>query len=218
MSVNHLTQENSSPSLISPYLPSEELNLKKPIKLGIMASGSGSNFAAIMKAIQRGKLNAQVPVLIYNQPSAKAALRAAHFDIPALLLDHQKYSSREALDQAIVATFEQYQVEWVVMAGWMRVVTEVLINAFPDKLINIHPSLLPSFRGLKAVEQAIEAKVKVTGCTVHLVRLEVDSGPILIQAAVPVLPNDTSETLHARIQVQEHRILPQGIILAVTSS
>jgi phosphoribosylglycinamide formyltransferase-1 len=100
------------------------------------------------------------------------------------------------------------------MAGWMRLVTPVLIHAFPDKIINIHPSLLPSFKGIRAIEQALEADVKITGCTVHLVRLEMDSGPILIQSAVPVLPGDTSETLHARIQVQEHRILPQGIALA----
>jgi phosphoribosylglycinamide formyltransferase-1 len=99
------------------------------------------------------------------------------------------------------------------MAGWMRLVTQVLIDAFPHRMINIHPSLLPSFKGVQAVEQALAAKVKITGCTVHLVSLEVDSGEILIQAAVPVLPDDTSETLHARIQVQEHLILPMAISL-----
>ncbi len=99
------------------------------------------------------------------------------------------------------------------MAGWMRLVTPVLINEFPVRIINIHPSLLPSFKGVRAVEQAIEAGVKIAGCTVHLVRLEVDSGPILLQAAVPVLPDDTPETLHARIQVQEHQLLPQAIAL-----
>jgi phosphoribosylglycinamide formyltransferase-1 len=97
------------------------------------------------------------------------------------------------------------------MAGWMRLVTQELIDAFPDKIVNIHPSLLPSFKGVKAVEQALAAGVKITGCTVHLVCLEMDSGPILMQAAVPILPNDTAETLHARIQVQEHRILPLAI-------
>ena len=97
------------------------------------------------------------------------------------------------------------------MAGWMRLVTQELIDAFPNHIINIHPSLLPSFKGVRAVEQALEAGVKITGCTVHLLRLEMDSGPILMQAAVPVLPNDTAETLHARIQVQEHRILPLAI-------
>ncbi|MFM6139301.1 MAG: phosphoribosylglycinamide formyltransferase, partial [Sphaerospermopsis kisseleviana] len=102
-------------------------------------------------------------------------------------------------------------VELVIMAGWMRLVTQELIDAFPDKIINIHPSLLPSFKGVRAVKQALETGVKITGCTVHLLRLEMDSGPIIMQAAVPVLPDDTAETLHARIQIQEHRILPLAI-------
>jgi phosphoribosylglycinamide formyltransferase-1 len=131
-----------------------------------------------------------------------------------VLLNHRDYKRREDLDAAIVQMMRQYEVEWIVMAGWMRIVTPVLINAFRDRIINIHPSLLPSFKGVRAVEQALEARVKITGCTVHLVRPEVDSGPILVQAAVPILPDDTPETLHARIQVQEHRILPQGITLA----
>ena len=134
-------------------------------------------------------------------------------------LNHRDYKRRNDLDTAIVNVFRQYKVEWVVMAGWMRIVTPVLIDAFPDRIINIHPSLLPSFKGAHAVEQALEAGVKITGCTVHLVRQEVDSGPILIQAAVPVLPDDTPQTLHARIQVQEHRILPQAIAqLALSQS
>jgi phosphoribosylglycinamide formyltransferase-1 len=100
------------------------------------------------------------------------------------------------------------------MAGWMRIVTPVLLNAFPNHVLNIHPSLLPSFKGINAVEQALEAGVKVTGCTVHIASDQVDSGPILIQAAVPILEDDTPETLHARIQIQEHKIFPQAIILA----
>lgn len=178
-----------------------------------MASGNGSNFEAIANAIAQKQLNAQIQVLIYNNPEAKAAERANNWRVPSVLLNHRDFQSREDLDQQIVQTLQQYQVEWVIMAGWMRLVTPILINAFPDKIINIHPSLLPSFRGVRAIEQAIDAGVKITGCTVHLVRLEVDSGPILLQAAVPVLPDDTPETLHARIQVQEHLILPQGIAL-----
>lgn len=100
------------------------------------------------------------------------------------------------------------------MAGWMRVVTQVLIEAFPNRIINIHPSLLPSFPGIRAIEQALKAGVKITGCTVHLVTLEVDNGPIIMQAAVPILPEDTPETLHARVQIQEHEILPRAIALA----
>jgi phosphoribosylglycinamide formyltransferase-1 len=206
-----------TPSLISPdiailgALGVAPLPPSKPLKLGIMASGSGSNFEAVARAIASQQLNAKIQVLIYNNPGIKAAARAEKWGVPAVLLNHRDYKKREELDHKIVQTLRQYDVEWVVMAGWMRLVTPVLIEAFPDRIINIHPSLLPSFKGVRAVEQALEAGVKIAGCTVHLVRLEVDSGPILIQAAVPVLPDDTAETLHARIQVQEHRILPQAL-------
>jgi len=206
------TLADSTPYLISPTVSTVGVQ-GQPLKLGIMASGSGSNFEAVADAIASQQLNAQIQVLIYNNPGIKAAARAERWGVPAVLLNHRDYKRREYLDTAIVEVFRQYEVEWVVMAGWMRLVTPVLINAFPDRIINIHPSLLPSFKGVKAVEQAIEAGVKIAGCTVHLVRIEVDSGPILLQAAVPVLPDDTPETLHARIQVQEHRILPQAIAL-----
>jgi phosphoribosylglycinamide formyltransferase-1 len=176
-----------------------------------MASGNGSNFDAVAQAIQSGQLNAQIQVLIYNNPGIKALERAERWAVPAILLNHRDYKHREDLDSAIVEILQQYGVDWVVMAGWMRIVTSVLIDAFPNKIINIHPSLLPSFKGVRAVEQALEAGVKITGCTVHLVCPEVDSGRILVQAAVPVLPDDTPETLHARIQLQEHRILPQAL-------
>ena len=204
-------------AIISPNLSFEELRLDKTLKLGVMASGSGSNFEAIAQAIDHGKLNAQVEVLIYNNPQAKVKQRADKYNIPTVLLNHRNFSSREALDQAIVDVFQQHQVEWIVMAGWMRIVTQVLLNAFPHRIINIHPSLLPSFRGIYAIEQALAAKAKITGCTVHLVDLEVDSGPILIQAAVPVLPDDTAESLHQRVQVQEHLIITQGIAIAENS-
>jgi phosphoribosylglycinamide formyltransferase-1 len=204
------TLADSTPCLISPTVPTVGAQ-GQPLKLGIMASGSGSNFEAVAEAIASQQLNAEIQVLIYNNPGIKAVARAERWGVPAVLLNHRDYKRREDLDTAIVEVFRQYKVEWVVMAGWMRLVTPVLINAFPDRIINIHPSLLPSFKGVKAVEQAIEAGVKIAGCTVHLVRLEVDSGPILLQAAVPVLPDDRPETLHARIQVQEHRILPQAI-------
>jgi phosphoribosylglycinamide formyltransferase-1 len=179
-----------------------------------MASGSGSNFEAVAQAIADGQLNAQIQVLIYNNPDAKAAWRAQQWGVPAVLCNHREYGSREDLDRSIVEALQRHQVEWVVMAGWMRVVTPTLIDAFPDKIINIHPSLLPSFKGVRAVEQALEAGVKIAGCTVHLVLPEVDTGPILLQAAVPVFPDDTHQTLHSRIQTQEHLVLPQAIALA----
>ncbi len=205
---------DSTVSLVAPSLSICPSSPSTPLKLGVMASGSGSNFEAVAQAIADEQLNAQIQVLIYNNPTAKAPIRAANHGVEAVLLNHRDYKNREAFDSQIVKTLQKYDVDWVIMAGWMRLVTPVLIDAFPDKIINIHPSLLPSFKGINAVEQALASGVKITGCTVHLVCLEVDSGPILIQAAVPILPDDTAETLHARIQIQEHRILPQAIALA----
>ncbi|WP_413165612.1 phosphoribosylglycinamide formyltransferase [Capilliphycus salinus ALCB114379] len=206
-----LTSVDPTPSLISPeIIPSVSLT-GSPLKLGILASGSGSNFEAIAIAIRDQKLNAKIQVLIYNNPNAKVVERAKKFGVTTILLNHRHYSKREDLDRDIVKTFNEYDVDWVVMAGWMRIVTPVLIDAFPKKIINLHPSLLPSFPGIRAIEQALEAGVKITGCTVHLVELKVDSGPILMQAAVPVLPDDTPDSLHARIQVKEHQILVGAI-------
>lgn len=182
-----------------------------------MASGSGSNFEAVAKAIEEGQLNAEIQVLIYNNPDAYAAVRADKRNVKAVLINHRDYKHRKELDKQIVETLLAHEVEWVIMAGWMRLVTQVLIDAFPQRIINIHPSLLPSFKGVRAIEQAIEAQVKITGCTVHLVSLEMDSGEIIMQAAVPVIPEDTPETLHQKIQIQEHRILPAAIQLAVNS-
>lgn len=204
-------------SLIAPIPTTQTAIDRPPLILGIMASGSGSNFAAVAQSIASGKLHAKIAVLIHNKSDIQAIDRARDLDIPTVFLDHREYPTRAALDRAIVSTFRAYQVECVVMAGWMRTITQVLIDAFPERLINIHPSLLPSFRGLHAIEQALSAKVKITGCTVHLVSLEVDAGTILVQAAVPVLPDDTATTLHARVQIQEHLILPQAIDILARS-
>lgn len=214
MSKDNKNNQDTSEAIISPSPASFNLSLDQPIQLGVMASGSGTNFEAVAQAIADGKLNAEIKVLIYNNPQAQVRSRAEKWHIPTVLIDHRQYKQRESLDREIVATLKEYEVEWVVMAGWMRIVTQVLLDGFPDRVINIHPSLLPSFKGIYAIEQALEAKVKITGCTVHLVSLEVDSGLILMQAAVPVLADDTLETLHIRIQKQEHRILPEAIALA----
>ncbi|NEO54654.1 MAG: phosphoribosylglycinamide formyltransferase [Okeania sp. SIO3B5] len=205
---------NSNSFLISPAIHDNFSAKVSPLKLGILASGSGSNFEAIMEAINNQKLNAQVQVMIYNNPGAKVRTRAEKWGVQAILLNHRECKNREKFDSQIVKTLQEYDVEWVIMAGWMRIATKILINAFPNQVINIHPSLLPSFRGIKAIEQALEAGVKITGCTVHLVDVEVDNGPILMQAAVPILPDDTPETLHERIQIQEHQIIVGAIALA----
>jgi phosphoribosylglycinamide formyltransferase 1 len=209
-SVMETSQVSPEACLCSPAPANKIAELPNPLKLGVLASGSGSNFEAIAQAIAQRRLPAQVKVLIYNNPDATVVQRAERYGTPTCLLNHRDYPSREALDQAIVEVLQGYGVELVVMAGWMRVITPMLLNAFP-KVLNIHPSLLPSFKGIRAVEQAISAGVKIAGCTVHWVVSEVDSGEILIQAAVPVLPSDTATSLHARIQVQEHRIIVEAI-------
>jgi phosphoribosylglycinamide formyltransferase-1 len=215
MSNNPVIAEVSS--LISPS-PIPIADTQSPIKLGVMASGSGSNFEAIAQAISAQHLNAQIEVLIYNNPGATVRDRATRWGVPSVLVDHREFESREELDRAIVQTLKQSGVEWVIMAGWMRIVTPVLIHAFDQRILNIHPSLLPSFKGNRAIEQALEARVKITGCTVHIVVPEVDSGEIIMQAAVPMLPNDTVETLQNRIHIQEHLIYPQAIELASQGS
>ena len=204
-------------SLVSPAISLSNKLTQKPIRLGIMASGSGTNFEAIAQAIADKKLNAEIKVLIYNNPQAKVKDRAKKWQVPTVLINHRQYPQREELDRKIASTLQEYEVEWVIMAGWMRIVTQVLIDNFLNRIINIHPSLLPSFKGVNAIAQALKAQVKITGCTVHLVSLEVDSGEIIMQSAVPVLANDTIETLHARIQVQEHLILPPAINLAANN-
>lgn len=201
-------------ALISPCLPQAWPRFAAPLALGVLASGRGTNLEAIAAAIQRGDLHAQIQVVIYNNPGAGVVERADHLGLPRVLLNHRDYDSRQALDQAIIHTLQGHGATWVIMAGWMRRVTDLLIEAFPRQVLNIHPSLLPSFPGTHAVEQALAARVKFSGCTVHHVELQVDSGPIIMQAAVPVLAQDSSESLQARIQVQEHRIYPAAIALA----
>ncbi len=182
-----------------------------PLQLGVMASGNGSNFEALAQAIQAGKLNARIQRLVVNNPGCGAQQRAERLGIPVSVLDHRLLKNRRELDAELVHLFRSDQVELVVMAGWMRIVTDVLISGFSERLINIHPSLLPSFRGMDAVGQALDAGVKLTGCTVHIVTEELDAGPILAQAAVPVLDGDDHATLAKRIQEQEHLLLPAAL-------
>lgn len=201
-------------ALISPPMPDPLPRPAAPLRLAILASGNGSNMEAIAAAIEQGKLNASIQVVVYNNPQAQVAERAQQRYLPAVLLNHRDYDTREALDQAIIDTVKAHQADWVIMAGWMRRVTAVLIDAFRGRMLNIHPSLLPSFPGVRAPEQALAAGVKVAGCTVHQVELKVDSGPIIMQAVVPILAGDTVESLQARIQRQEHRIYPAAIAIA----
>lgn len=205
-------------ALLSPPLPDPLPRSPRPWRLGVLASGAGSNLGAIATAIERGQLHGEIATVIYNNPGAGVVERAAAHQLPTVLHNHRHYDSREALDLALVQTLQTAQVEWVIMAGWMRRVTTVLIDAFPQRILNIHPSLLPSFPGIRAVEQALKGGVRVSGCTVHFVELAVDSGPIVMQAVVPVVPTDTPATLQQRIQRQEHRIYPAAIALAASGA
>ncbi|MEB3263936.1 MAG: phosphoribosylglycinamide formyltransferase [Synechococcus sp.] len=195
-------------------LPQQPQRRPRPLRLGVMASGNGSNFEALVEACRRGCPTGEVVLLVVNNPGCGAAQRAERLGIPCRTLDHRLQPSREALDRQLIEAFRREAVDLVVMAGWMRIVTPVLIEAFPQRLVNIHPSLLPSFRGVDAVGQALAAGVRLAGCTAHLVSEEVDAGRILAQAAVPVLEGDDRASLAARILEQEHRILPLAVGLA----
>ena len=184
-----------------------------PLRVGVMASGSGSNFEALVHQCRAQSASCcEVVQLIVNRPNCGAISRAKLLNIPCLLLDHTSFSSREALDRAVVENFRQRGVEMVVMAGWMRIVSLELIEAFPQRLLNIHPSLLPQFRGMHAIRQALEAGVTESGCTVHTVVQDVDAGPILGQARVPVLADDTEASLSDRIHAAEHQLLPEVVL------
>ena len=183
------------------------------MRIGVLASGSGSNLQAILDACASRAIPAQVAVVICNVADAKALQRAEAAGVPAVLLSHQKIASREEYDRQVVTALQKHSVDLVCLAGFMRLITPVLLGAFEHRILNIHPSLLPAFPGLHAVRQALAAGVRVSGCTVHVVDEGTDTGPIVIQAAVPVLDGDTEETLSARILVQEHRCYPRAIAL-----
>jgi phosphoribosylglycinamide formyltransferase-1 len=188
-----------------------------PLRLGVLASGRGSNLQAIIDAIEAGSLAAQIVVVVSNKQNAQALERARKHGVPAVFLDPKpcagRPDSRETYDRAILEVLQKYDVELVLLAGYMKIVTPVLINAYQNRMMNIHPSLLPAFPGLDAQKQALEWGVKLAGCTVHFVTEGVDEGPIIIQAAVPVLDEDTPETLALRILEQEHRIYPRAVQL-----
>jgi phosphoribosylglycinamide formyltransferase-1 len=184
-------------------------------RLGVLISGRGSNLQSIIDAIARGDLRATIAVVVSNRPDAAGLLRAREAGIPAVCLVPKDYRSRQDYDSVVADVLRQHQVEFVCLAGFMRLVGPSLLEAFPNRILNIHPSLLPSFPGLDAQRQALEYGVKVSGATVHLVTSDLDGGPIVIQATVPVMQGDTADTLSARILVEEHKIYPQAIGLVL---
>lgn len=188
-----------------------------PLRVAILASGRGSNLQAIIDAIEAGQVQAQIVAVISNKKDAVALERARKHGLKDLFVDSKPFAgrpdSREAYDRSLLHILQQHDIELVLLAGYMKIVTAVLVNAYANRMMNIHPSLLPSFPGLDVQKKAIDWGCKLAGCTVHFVTEGVDEGPIIIQAAVPILDGDTPETLAARILVQEHKIYPRAVQL-----
>ena len=180
-------------------------------RLAVLISGRGSNLQAILDAIARGHLDATVAVVISNRAGAHGLVRAREAGIDAVYLAPASYGDRDSYERAIVEEFRRRDVGLVCLAGYMRLVGPVLLEAYPNRIVNIHPSLLPSFPGLHAQQQALEHGVRVSGATVHLVDGALDAGPIVLQAAVPVLDRDTVDSLSERILIEEHRIYPESL-------
>ena len=180
-------------------------------KIGVLISGRGSNLQAIIDAIAAGGLDAKIAVVVSNKPNAPGLERAKQAGIETLYINHKEYASREQFDLAVVAELKKRDVALVCLAGFMRLLSAAFVKAFPNRILNIHPSLLPAFSGLDGQTQAWNYGVKVSGATVHVVTPELDAGPIVLQAIVPVRDQDTPDTLAARILVEEHRIYPQAV-------
>ncbi|MFQ5464357.1 MAG: phosphoribosylglycinamide formyltransferase [Thermodesulfobacteriota bacterium] len=183
------------------------------LKIGVLASGGGTNLQAIIDAAEAGGLGAEVCVVVSDNPKAGALERAASHGIPGVVVEKKAFPSRAGFDREMVRVLKEYGVELVVLAGFMRLLTGDFLKAFSGRIMNIHPALLPSFPGLGVQKKAIEHGVRFSGCTVHFVDMGCDTGPIIIQAVVPVLADDTPDTLAARILVEEHRIYPRAIRL-----
>jgi phosphoribosylglycinamide formyltransferase-1 len=182
-------------------------------RLGVLISGSGSNLQALIDACAAPDFPAEIALVISNKADAFGLERAQNAGITTKVLNHRDYADRVAFDRALTASLQDAGVDLVCLAGFLRLVTPEFVETWHNRLINIHPSLLPSFKGLHAPAQALAAGVKIAGCTVHFVRAEMDSGPIIAQAAVPVLANDTADTLAARILTQEHLLYPLAVQL-----
>jgi phosphoribosylglycinamide formyltransferase 1 len=183
------------------------------LKLGVLISGNGSNLQSIIDHIEKGSLKAVIKIVISNNPDAAGLKRAEKHSIPWVVLKHSDFKSKEDFDLKLIKTLKDNGVDLVVLAGFMRIISPAFLKAFSHKIMNIHPALLPSFPGLHGQKQAIDYGVKFSGCTVHFVDDGVDTGPVIIQSVVPVLDDDTEESLSARILKEEHKIYPRAIQL-----
>jgi len=177
----------------------------------VLVSGRGSNLQALIDNVEAGKLKARIALVISDNPEAQAIKRCQKHGVPCKVLRREDFPSKKAFEEEMVRALKEAGVELVVLAGFMRILSKHFIEHFPERVINVHPSLLPSFKGLEAQRQAVEYGARFSGCTVHLVDETVDGGPVIVQAVVPVLPEDTAESLAERILKWEHRILPQAV-------
>ena len=187
--------------------------MARKVPIGVLISGSGTNLQAIIDAIEADQLDATIRLVLSNRADAYGLARAKSHGIPTKVVDHKQFATREAFDAAVVEMLRARDVELVVLAGFMRLLSPVFVKAFSNRMMNIHPALLPSFPGLHVQKRAVEHGVRFSGCTVHFVNEQCDEGPIIIQAVVPVFPDDTEGSLTARILEQEHRIYPRAIQL-----
>ncbi len=192
------------------------MTTEKKLRLAVLGSGSGSNAQSFIDSIEQGKLNAEIVIILSDIPNATILDRAARYQIPAEVIDCQGFKNKfpEEAQLALAAKLQALDIDFICLAGFMRLVKEPLLSAFPNRILNIHPSLLPDFPGIAAWKQALEAGASRAGCTVHYVDAGMDTGEIIMQAQVPVLPDDTAESLHARIQVQEHILYPAALLSA----
>jgi phosphoribosylglycinamide formyltransferase-1 len=182
-------------------------------RLAVLVSGNGTNLQALIDSIAAGEINAVITCVISNQPDAYALQRAQHHGIPTIIHENRGGADRHAYDSVTVEILRSHQVDLVVLAGFMRILSEVMVAAFPHAIMNIHPALLPAFQGLHAQQQALDYGVRFSGCTVHFVDYGTDTWPIILQAVVPVEQDDTEETLSSRIQHAEHRLFPEAVKL-----
>ena len=185
-------------------------------RIGVLISGRGSNMSALIDACNKPDYPAEIAIVISNQPEAPGLEIAARSGIPTQIIDHKAYPTRETFEADLDAALKQAKIDLVCNAGFMRLLTNSFVEAWRDRQLNIHPSLLPAFKGLQTHERAIEAGVKISGCTVHFVRTEMDSGPIIAQAAVPVLPDDTADDLAGRVLEAEHKLYPLALKLVAS--
>ncbi len=194
-------------------MPEHTMAMSQPVPIGVLISGNGTNLQAIIDAVEAKSLHATIRIVLSNRADAYGLLRAENHGIPTEVVGHRNFASREAFDQAVVDLLRARGVELVVLAGFMRLLSPVLVKAYSNRIMNIHPALLPAFPGLHGQKKAVEYGVRFSGCTVHFVNEQCDEGPIIIQAVVPVYPDDTEASLAARILEQEHRIYPRAIQL-----